>query len=145
LAQLLGMFCGCALMYLLSPENFLNYRLCILFVGVWWFIWTLPSFLWLKKRPSEEMPARGIAACWFGVQRTLNTFRRARNFPQTLRYLIASFFFCDMASTIPTVGILIASDQLCMGQVDLVMLVFLCTLLSAAGCYGAMLVVRMSG
>lgn len=49
-----------------------------------------------------------------GWVNTFKTLREASKFPETLKFLIAYFFYSDSYSTLATVGILIFQDVLCM-------------------------------
>ena len=50
---------------------------------------------------------------------TFKTLREASKFPETLKFLIAYFFYSDSYSTMVTVGVLIFQDILCMSSLTL--------------------------
>lgn len=122
------------LQFVIPNENQLGTRACIFLGGLWWLLWSAWTFRWLGVRPCPDVP--NSDRVWLfakGWVQTARTFSKASKFPQTLKFLIAYFFYSDSYSTIATVGILIFQDILCMNPLFLGVVVLEVMILAVCG------------
>jgi len=89
---LIALLCVLPIVQLRLPD-FLNYRLSFVFVAVFYFIFALPAFLWLKRdrliRPREQ------SYITIGFQRIMHTARHIGRFGELLKFLVSYFFYND--------------------------------------------------
>ncbi|KAL1593349.1 Autophagy protein 22 [Paraconiothyrium brasiliense] len=120
----------------LSKDNpTLPMRVILFLVGIWWALFTIPTFLWLRPRPGPPLPTQSkhtnisarlhspvIFYPLFSTRSFWNTLRRASRLPQTLIFLAAWFLLSDAVATISGTAILFARTELHMGTIPLVFL-----------------------
>jgi UMF1 family MFS transporter len=85
------------------PEGLAGTYISFASVAVWWFVFSLPLFRAMK----DKAIARGHTAwqyIWIGFSRLAATFRRIRNYPELLKYLLAYWCFNDGINTIITMA-----------------------------------------
>jgi len=106
--------------------NLFGVRLIMFLMGLWWFFFALPLFFFLHTRPGPDFPAdvRGnpISAITFSWRRIIASLYSMRHLPETLRFLLAYFFFSDGINTIANVAILFAMQDLGMNTLELTIL-----------------------
>lgn len=86
-----------------STENGENIRATNLLVAVWFLVFSLPLFLWVKEDKSRMTPLReDIVAA--GIRQLLNTFHEIRPYRQIIRLLVARLFYNDGLITIFAFG-----------------------------------------
>jgi MFS transporter, UMF1 family len=117
-----------------ASDGFLTDRLCIALHGVWWLLLSIPTYFWLNARPGAPFEggiARIAVSGWVGAY---NNIREAALYPQTFYFLICFFFYMDTINTIGHVGVLFASQELCVSNLNLALMM---VLLLVAACFGS--------
>jgi UMF1 family MFS transporter len=91
-------------------------RISLALAGLWWAGFTLVPYLGLKDRPPTDVVggrAGGLSGLVGGTFRQLgDTFREARNYPQTLLFLGAYVLFNDGVQTVIAVSSIYGSVEL---------------------------------
>jgi UMF1 family MFS transporter len=94
------------------PDRGLATRIGFLLTGLWWALFSLPTFRYL----SDDLP-RGrepsLPAGWRGY---LQTFLAIRRYPDLLRFLLAFLFYNDGIQTIIVVAAIFAREELGLSQ-----------------------------
>ncbi|KAF2109744.1 autophagy-related protein 22-like protein [Lophiotrema nucula] len=108
-------------------------RTVLFFVGLWWASFTVPTALWLRRRPGLPLPwktgetspssivsaLRYIAFAWVSLWRTIKTAVRLR---QVLIFLLGWFLLSDGIATITGTAILFAKTELQLGAAAIALL-----------------------
>jgi len=93
----------------LSPESFglqsasEAVRLSFISVAIWWAVFSLPLFLWVKEKPANQdkldavSPWRVVQA---GYQQLIKTFHQLRQFRLVVLFLVAYWLYIDGVDTI---------------------------------------------
>lgn len=135
------------LLYLMSKTSVAStvpLRMVLFMVGVWWFVFTIPSTLWLRTRPGPPLkaadPGRGrwlsfIAYCSFAWLSLWKTIKVAAKLKQMVIFLIAWFLLSDAIATISGTAILFARTELRMGTVAIALLSITATGSGIAGAF----------
>jgi MFS transporter, UMF1 family len=134
------------LLYIMSKASVsstLPLRLVLLMVGLWWFAFTIPSFMWLRHRPGP--PLRTISGgghlrsclaytsfAWGSLWKTIKVAAKLR---QVVIFLIAWFLLSDAIATIGSTAILFARTELRMGTVAIALLSITATSSGIAGAF----------
>eukprot|EP01084_Bolivina_argentea_P189312 325581_1 len=84
-------------------------RLGLLIIGIWDLVFTVVTLKHLKRRPARSLP-KGERLFLFGIKKTLETFRKAPEYPTMFRYLIAYFLFSTGIDTMSTCLVLLVND-----------------------------------
>ncbi|GMI00649.1 hypothetical protein TrST_g8802 [Triparma strigata] len=122
-------------MVIISMEpTWFGIRLSIFLTGLWWFVFSLPMIPNLEKRPGPPLPN---ASCTFyltfSFKRLLASMRCLPHIPETMRFLIAYFLYSDAYSTIASVGLLYAVEEVNMTTTEVALLAFIAPICAAIG------------
>jgi len=93
-------------MFGISIEYGENYRSMNLLVGLWFFVFSLPTFLWLDK--DDRKKRLNIRLVKDSFNQLSQTFKDIRKIKNTVRFLIARLFYNDALITIFSFGGIIA-------------------------------------
>jgi UMF1 family MFS transporter len=81
------------------PDKALAARLCLLSVGIWWAVFTLPAVRWLPAgTPSKGLP--GFAAARSGIAGVWATLKHIRSRRSVFLFLLAFFLYNDGIQTV---------------------------------------------
>ncbi|MBI1376061.1 MAG: MFS transporter [Frankiales bacterium] len=109
-------------------------RICFVLAGVWWAGFTLVPFRGLRDRPVVET-RRGVSVRGsFGQLR--DTLDHVRDYPQTLRFLLAFLFFNDGVQTVIAVAAVYGAEELGMKTTYVILAVILVQIFGVAGAVG---------
>jgi len=114
-------------------NGFFSYRISCLIVGTWWLVFSIPCIIYLKTRPgpplSESAPTL-VCKIFYGWIHTYRSICYCFKFKDAAIFLCIYGLYIDMVNTITYVGILFGKEELCMGQIELVIL----ALANVGGC-----------
>jgi UMF1 family MFS transporter len=114
-------------------------RFCFLLAGLWWAAFTVIPYLGLRDRPVVE--TRGAVSFRGSFSQLGDTLRHARDYPQTLRFLVAFLFFNDGVQTVIAAAAVYGQFELGMDQ----KLIFAAVILvQIFGILGAVVMGRMA-
>ena len=118
-------------------------KVVLFLIGVWWFIFTLPSALWLRPRPGPPLQVRSTRAknqqlwmiyvvhSWTSLGRTV---ARARQLKDVLLFLAAWFLLSDAMATVSGTAVLFAKTTL---EMEATALALINVLVMISGVLGA--------
>lgn len=127
-----------------SVSSTLPLRAVLFFVGVWWFVFTIPSSLWLRDRPGPPLrtgvsASSNIRSClayisfaWLSLWKTIKVAIRLR---QMIIFLVAWFLLSDAIATVSGTAILFARTELKMGTVAIALVSITATSSGIAGAF----------
>jgi UMF1 family MFS transporter len=94
------------------PDRGIAARVGFLLTGLWWALFSLPTFRYLRDElPRHQPPA--LPAGWRGY---LNAFSQIRRYPDLLRFLVAFLCYNDGIQTIIVVAAIFAREELGLSQ-----------------------------
>ncbi len=94
----------------LSSDSIVAYGVNCAIAGIWWFTFSIPTFLWLKPRPGPPLP-KGANYFTLPWKRLAVTASRARQLPQTFLFLLCWFIMSDGFNVISSVGAIYANTS----------------------------------
>ncbi|KAI8943060.1 hypothetical protein NX059_001097 [Plenodomus lindquistii] len=108
-------------------------RVILFIVGIWWAVFTIPTFLWLRPRPGPPLPSQHrigrssrvrtvLFYTVFSLRSFWRTLKRAVSLRQTLVFLISWFLLSDAVATISGTAVLFARTELHMGTIAVALL-----------------------
>ena len=109
---------GVALVGFVQPEepwfgvpldDFMNVRAITVLVGVWFALFSLPMFLWVKEPPAHRAPASTEPILRATARQLAGTFRQVRSYRQIFWLLVARLVYNDGLVTIFAFGPIYAS------------------------------------
>ena len=130
------------LAFVLPSDGTLTERVCIFIAGAWWLCFSYFPVTYLKPRPGPPLEegdtcmTRGKVR-WLtkGVIAIVDAIRSARQLPNTLIFLALYFIYSDGYGTIGSVGVLFATENMCMGSMSMGLLVLEITISAILGGY----------
>ncbi|EED23591.1 autophagy protein Atg22, putative [Talaromyces stipitatus ATCC 10500] len=133
----------CILVVQFTHQTTFSFRLVMFLIGLWWFIFTIPSILWLRPRPGPPLPApsNGKATrSWLGYMsfswKALGrTIMRARHLKDVGLFLAAWFLLSDGIATVSGTAILFAKTELHMQPAALGLISVIGTLSGVVGAF----------
>jgi UMF1 family MFS transporter len=93
---------GLPVVHDLSPAGTLPARLAFLSVAIWWLLFSIPLFLYVKEPPVklEEDERKGMNPVKVSFVRLAETFRELREYKQAFLMLVAYLIYSDGIGTI---------------------------------------------
>lgn len=117
-------------------------RLVIFVIGAWWFIFTIPTAMWLRARPgpplamSFDSKSRAFMAYFTYSWKSLGkTIHHARLLKDVLLFLAAWFLLSDSIATVSGTAVLFAKTTLRMKPAALALINVISTLSGVAGAF----------
>ena len=108
--------------------------LAISLMGLWWLVFSIYSLRKFKDYPGKVIP-NNIHPILFSWNRTIQTIKNLKHFPEMRKYIISYFLFSDGYSTISTCGILYAKAELGISENILLQLLIMMFIVSCIGNY----------
>lgn len=126
-----------------SESTTLALRIALLFVGLWWLLFTIPAAMWLRPRPgpplsftSEGKQIRSRAGYIIYAWQSLGkTALRARHLKDVLLFLGAWFLLSDGIATVSGTAVLFAKTQLHMAPPALALINVIATVSGVIGAF----------
>ena len=103
------------------PVGYFSVRDCFLSVGLWWLIFSLPTFLFLKERAQGAVSSYGRISFRAGYQRVQHTFRRVRTFRELTKFLVAFLIYNDGIETVILMASIFGADVLGMETNEIIL------------------------
>jgi MFS transporter, UMF1 family len=109
----------------LGIDQGLAVRISLASAGVWWLLFSQITFRTLRSRRAVRRIPPGDSLLTIGFKQLGNTFRQIREFPETVRYLIAYLIYNDGIQTVIVVATLFGSEELHMDNTSLILVILL--------------------
>lgn len=108
-----------AVLIVLTGRAFWSMPVSMSFSGMWWLVFSLVSFKYLKTRPGEPLPSETnfFFFSWKSVGKTLS---KLNQIPSTFYFILAFFLYGDAYSTMAYVAIVFAKQELKMTEEKLI-------------------------
>lgn len=94
----------------LPETDYLNVRATILLVAIWFLVFSLPMFLFVKQQAAPRAIEGGYIR--HGFQRLAETLRHARNYREAVKLLIARMIYNDGLTTVIAMAAIYAAATL---------------------------------
>jgi MFS transporter, UMF1 family len=133
----------CIAVVVVTHQTTFSLRLVLFFVGLWWFLFTIPAAIWLRPRPGPPLPLTGSGKqhrSWIGYMayswKSLGkTALRARHLKDVLLFLVAWFLLSDGIATVSGTAVLFAKTQLDMEPAALGLISVISTVSGVLGAF----------
>ena len=103
------------------PTGYFSVQDCFFSVALWWLIFSLPTFLFLKERSEGSLPR--IEGSYFleGYRRLQHTFRRVKTFRELTKFLIAFLIYNDGIETVIVMASIFGAEVLGMETGEIIL------------------------
>jgi UMF1 family MFS transporter len=124
----------CLAVILMSGSSYYGLSVAVFLTGVWWLVFSLPMVFFLEKRPGPPLPVNNcVFALTFSFKRLMASVMCLKHIPETRRFVIGYFIYSDTYSTIASVGILFAVEELNMAMSNVIIMAAVCPFMAAVG------------
>jgi UMF1 family MFS transporter len=120
----------------LGLDSALTVRLSIASAGLWWLLFAQITFQRLRPRHTVRQLPVGENYLTIGFTQLASTFREARHFPETIRYLVAYLFYNDGIQTVIAISAIFAAQELKMESTNLILVILMIQFVAFFGAYG---------
>jgi UMF1 family MFS transporter len=103
------------------PVGYFNVQDCFLSVTLWWLIFSLPTFLFLRERAQKTSHAIGENYFIEGYQRLQHTFRRIKTFRELTKFLVAYLIYNDGIETVIVMASIFGAEVLGMETGEIIL------------------------
>ncbi len=94
-------------------------RINLMTAGLWWLGWSFLTWARLRQRHAARPLPQGGTYVSVGFKQLVKTLKEVKNFPETLKYLLAYFLYNDGIQTVIAVSATFAAAPLIRGGVEL--------------------------
>jgi UMF1 family MFS transporter len=110
-------------------------RISLASAGLWWLLFSQITFQTLRPRHAVRAIPPGETLLSVGFKQLANTFRQIRQFPETVRYLIAYLIYNDGIQTVIVVATLFGSQELKMDNTSLILVILMVQIVAFFGAF----------
>ncbi len=117
----------------LGPENLDRYRLSFLVTALFFGLFCLPTFVWLRERARPLARPSGVSLWRMSLRRVTNTLTHLRRYRQLARFFVSYLIYEDGVNTIFVFAAIFASAVLSMTPVQILLFFVVANVASAVG------------
>jgi len=103
------------------PVGYFTVHDCFLSVALWWFVFSLPTFLFLKERVKGSIAPSDKISFRAGYRRLQHTFRRIRTFRELTKFLVAYLIYNDGIETVIVMASIFGAEVLGMETNEIIL------------------------
>jgi len=103
------------------PTGYFSVHDCFLSVALWWLIFSLPTFLFLRERAQESSPPLEGSYFREGYRRLRHTFRRIKTFKELTKFLVAFLIYNDGIVTVIVMASIFGANVLRMETGEIIL------------------------
>jgi MFS transporter, UMF1 family len=104
----------------LAETDAIPVRASMVVVGLWWGLFAIPTFLWVRERTVSTGRHRPLDAVRAGLRRLVQTFRKAGRYRELVKYLVAFLIYNDGIQTVIVMAAVFGATELGMTQDQLI-------------------------
>ncbi len=106
---------------------------CFLSVTVWWLVFSLPTFLFLKERVEKPSSPSGRISFREGYRRLIHTFHRLKTFRELTKFLVAYLIYNDGIETVIVMASIFGAEVLGMETDEIIRFFLMIQAIAFAG------------
>jgi UMF1 family MFS transporter len=99
-------------------EGFFSVNSSFLSVAVWWAVFSVPIFLFVKEKNEKYNPPEKKSYIRIGFGRIKNTFKKIRNYTELVKFLIAYLIYNDGIQTVIAMASIFGAEVLKMNDTE---------------------------
>jgi len=103
------------------PVAYFSIQDCFLSVAIWWFFFSLPTFLFLRERKYGVLRNSEKISFRAGYERLLHTFRRIKSFRELTKFLVAYLIYNEGIETVIVMASIFGAEVLGMETNELIL------------------------
>jgi MFS transporter, UMF1 family len=104
----------------LVETDFVPVRASMVVVALWWGLFAIPTFLWVRERATSTGRHPPLEAVREGLHRLVQTFRKAGRYRELVKFLLAFLVYNDGIQTVIVMAAVFGATELGMTQDQLI-------------------------
>ena len=108
------------LIMLKMPNTPFTIHDCFVSVAIWWGVFALPTFLWVRERAQKQELPEGQTHIKIGFTKLRNTLRQIRHFRELTKFLISFLIYNDGIQTVIVMASIFGDQVLGMKDNELI-------------------------
>lgn len=104
----------------LPEESHFPIRLSLLSVGIWWAVFSIPLFLWVKEKAIKKKLPPGENYFTIGFKRIKHTFQKVKQYRELSKFLVSYLIYNDGIQTVIVMAAVFAAEELSMNQGEVI-------------------------
>jgi len=104
----------------IPDSDYLPVRATAVLVALWWGLFSIPTFLWLRERSAGRELPPGTTYLRIGFARLSNTLRKIHQFRELVKFLAAFLIYNDGVQTVIVMAAVFGAEVLGMSQNELI-------------------------
>ena len=121
--------------FIMLIEGTVMVRASLIITAIYFGIFTIPLFLWLRERSDSQPLPEGETYLSLGFKRTFATLRTVGNYREFIKFIVAFLIYNDGIIMALNFASIIGSVLFGMGQQDLIIFVILVQVTNVVGAY----------
>ncbi|MBA7509213.1 hypothetical protein ES705_01158 [subsurface metagenome] len=109
----------------LEPSNLSNIKITFLITGIFFLVFSLPSFILLKDSAAAKTVKINTPYISYGFKKLANTLKNIKKFKNLTKFLISYFLFSNAFSILALYAAIYAKNTLNLGLLEITMLFIL--------------------
>ncbi|HZN61102.1 MAG TPA: MFS transporter [Planctomycetota bacterium] len=114
-------------------------------VGIWWFIFAIPTFRILRERAVPRPVPEGMTLVGAGFRKVAKTVANIRRYPTLAKFTIAYLLFSDAIQTVIVMSSLFGLKVLGISDREMILCFLMIQFVAAAGAFGLGRLARVIG
>jgi UMF1 family MFS transporter len=103
------------------PTGYFTVQDCFFSVAIWWFVFSLPTFLLLRERAPESSVSSEKGYFREGYRRLKHTFHRVKTFNELTKFLVAYLIYNDGIETVIIMASIFGAEVLGMETGEIIL------------------------
>jgi UMF1 family MFS transporter len=120
-----------------EPAGVRAYQLSFVIVAVFYLVFALPAFFWLRESAPQGQPGRWQDYAGIGFRRVGETLTHLRRYRETAKYILASLIFTDGITTVVSFAGIYATTTMGFSNPEMVMLFLVLNIVAIPGSLAA--------
>jgi UMF1 family MFS transporter len=117
----------------IEPAGVVAYQTSFLIVAIFYLVFSLPAFFWLRESPPQGRPEKGAMYVLIGFRRVRETLSHLRRYRETAKYIVASLLFTDGITTVVSFAAIYASTTIGFTNQEIVFLFLILNIVAFPG------------
>lgn len=109
----------------LPDSDYVPVRAAMVVVAVWWGLFAIPTFLWVRERAIPQILPAGSHYLKVGFQRLLSTLQNIQDYRELVKFLIAFLIYNDGIQTVIVMAAIFGATVLKMPREELILALLL--------------------
>ena len=115
------------------PKGYFTVQDCFLSVAVWWFIFSIPTFLFVREKSFGSKLPEGESYIIVGIKRLANTLKSIKHHKELFKFLLAFLIYNDGIETVIIMTSIFGAEVVKMETGEIIMFFLMIQFIAFAG------------